>query len=226
MDHHHSCSDSPSHPAHQHTQALRATTEPCSGRRRRGTYRRPQSALAHEWAGWAVNRDARLSSGRTHAVRGSWRSGSDLVFSVAHSGRHLPDDSSREERGARKPSLLVRSLRKVPGTPSHPCSPCMCAGQQGCDGASSTDFQMSRKRPVTQLTCGNDRPPAADQRKWPFGCFTLVPLDEAESPRKVPEDSQGNQAFFPGHAGCAGRGGAQRLRASSRMVGAGTGDCR
>lgn len=45
VDHHHSCSDSPSHPAHQHTQALRVTTEPFSGRWRRGTYRGPQSAL-------------------------------------------------------------------------------------------------------------------------------------------------------------------------------------
>ncbi|MEV0954920.1 transposase [Streptomyces sp. NPDC049951] len=45
VDHHHSCSDSPSHPAYQHTQALRVTTEPFSGRWRRGTYRGPQSAL-------------------------------------------------------------------------------------------------------------------------------------------------------------------------------------
>ena len=137
----------------------------------------------------------------------------DQRFLLARSPRRLFDDSSREDRGARKSSLLVQSPRKVPGTPPHPASTCICAGQKGCDGAIFAGFQMSRKRPVAQLTCGNARPSASDLGKRPFGCFTPVPLDAAESPRKVPEGSQGDQAFFPGHAGYARRQERSRLRA-------------
>ncbi|WP_405928155.1 DUF6328 family protein [Streptomyces griseus] len=60
-------------------------------------------------------------------------------------------------RGARKSSLLVQSPRKVPGTPSHPTSTRICAGQKGCDVATSAGFQMSRKRPASAVTCRDER---------------------------------------------------------------------
>lgn len=55
--------------------------------------------------------------------------------------------------------------------------------QSGVEGPAD---QMSQKGPVAQLTCGNDRLPVSDLGKRPFGCFTLVPLDAAESLRGLP----------------------------------------
>ena len=48
---------------------------------------------------------------------------------------------------------------------------------------------MSRKRPASAVTCHDEGELVADLREWSFSCFMLVPVDEAGSPRKVPEDS-------------------------------------
>lgn len=60
---------------------------------------------------------------------------------------------------------------------------------------------MSRKGPASSVTCCYGRSWAADLRKWPFGSFTLVSVDAAESPRKVPENSHYPQPLFRFHAG-------------------------
>lgn len=51
--------------------------------------------------------------------------------------------------------------------------------------------QMSRKRPGSAATCRDEEDFVADLCESSFSCFMLVPVDEAGSPRKVPEDSHG-----------------------------------
>lgn len=74
------------------------------------------------------------------------------------------DGSSREERGARKPSLLVQSPRKVPGTPSHPASTRICAGQRGVTVPFLQAFRCpGRDQPA--VTCHDEKSSIADLRK-------------------------------------------------------------
>lgn len=51
---------------------------------------------------------------------------------------------------------------------------------------------MSRKRPGSPVTCRFWWLKAPDLRVWSFGCFRVVPVDAAESPRKVPGGSHGS----------------------------------
>lgn len=47
---------------------------------------------------------------------------------------------------------------------------------------------LSRERPVNPVTCCDERLRAADLDEWSFGCFTLVRVDAAGSPREAPKD--------------------------------------
>lgn len=70
-------------------------------------------------------------------------------------------------------------------------------------GARHHDDQMSRKRPASFVTCGDERDEVADLGEWSFSCFTLLSVDAAESPRKVPGDSQRQRVIFPPCMSCA-----------------------
>lgn len=63
-------------------------------------------------------------------------------------------------------------------------------------GARHPADQMSRKRPGSPVTCRFWWLKVADLRVWSFGCFRVVPVDAAESPRKVPEGSHGPRTTF------------------------------
>lgn len=54
--------------------------------------------------------------------------------------------------------------------------------------AADVPDQMSRKRPASAVTCHDEGSSAVDLLEWSFSCFMLVLVDEAGSPRKVPED--------------------------------------
>ena len=63
--------------------------------------------------------------------------------------------------------------------------------------------QMSRKRPGGAGTWRNGRSRVDDLQEWPFGCFTLVPVDAAGSPRKVPGNSHCPRPLFRLYVACA-----------------------
>jgi hypothetical protein len=84
--------------------------------------------------------------------------------------------------------LEAGETREVPKVPPHPFRP---ASPQGREDAAAPPSQMSRKRPASAVTCHDEGELVADLREWSFGCFTLVPVGEAGSPRKVPEDFHG-----------------------------------
>ncbi|GAA5204223.1 hypothetical protein GCM10023323_06240 [Streptomyces thinghirensis] len=68
------------------------------------------SLVRPEWAGWGIDRDARLTLWVHSRCAGNKKSGSDLVFSVARSARHLSDDAScgvRGDSGARGQGCLI-----------------------------------------------------------------------------------------------------------------------
>ena len=73
-----------------------------------------------------------------------------------------------------------------------------------CAGLLVPDGQLSRKRPANAVTCGVLLTQVVDLHECPFGCFTLVLPDAAGSPRKVPENSHGQEPLFrlcTGHTG-------------------------
>ncbi|SCK63291.1 hypothetical protein YUWDRAFT_06890 [Streptomyces sp. AmelKG-D3] len=80
------------------------------------------SSVRPEWAGWAVDRDARLTLWAHSRCAASRESCSDLVFSVTRSGRHLSYDAScgvRGDSGAGEEGRLTCSFRTERRGPSY-----------------------------------------------------------------------------------------------------------
>ncbi|MFH9968503.1 transposase [Streptomyces mirabilis] len=83
--------------------------------------------------------------------------------------------------------------------------------------------ELSRKRPDDPVTWNAGRLRVADVRRWPFGCLTLVLVDAAGSPRKVPQGSRCSWTScldpqWRAQAGRRQRDGQQRITPASAGV--------
>jgi hypothetical protein len=83
--------------------------------------------------------------------------------------------------------------------------------------------ELSRKRPDDPVTWNAGRLRVTDVRRWPFGCLTLVLVDAAGSPRKVPQSSRCSWTSCPdtqwrAQAGRRQRDGEQRITPASAGV--------
>ncbi len=104
----------------------------------------------------------------------------------------------------------VRRGCKVPEK-SHEASPRLLmlridAGRKDFFSRCLATFQMSRKRLGSPVSCADSRCKVPDLGKQSFPSFTLVPLDAAESPRKVPEGSPARAANVGAEADVPARG--------------------
>src|SRR4051812_28895837 len=86
---------------------------------------------------------------------------------------------------------------------------------------------MSRKRPCRPVTCWAEWIQLADLRQCSFGCFTLIPLDAAGSPRTLPAPmvamgrrSASEQIVCFDCQVCLGRGGLECHRSEGEVRGA------
>ncbi|WP_328510761.1 IS110 family transposase [Streptomyces mirabilis] len=97
--------------------------------------------------------------------------------------------------------------------------------RRDCDSTSRArpHGELSRKRPDDPVTWNAGRLRVTDVRRWPFGCLTLVLVDAAGSPRKVPQSSRCSWTScldpqWRAQAGRRQRDGQQRITPASAGV--------